>query len=530
MSSSKGQSFLHGAAIYTGGIIVVKILGFIYKFILMRILTDQGYAYFKVAYNIFNVFLTVSTAGIPVALSRMISEAHTLGRERQARRVFSVAFLTLTALGGISTLIMLLFPENLAIYFGSVHAAEGIFVMAPTVLLVCMIAAFRGYAQGHADMVPTTVSQIIETAVKVLAGLSLSVLFARAGKNESITAAGAIAGTTVSSLVTLVYIFFAVRRRFAFRLSSAAEGEPPEKYAAVFWAFLKISIPIAISESVLSLVNLLDTKLVLNQLQVAGFSADASEGLFAVYTKAMDLYNLPYYFVIPLGASIMPAISAARVRENHAETRRLAEDALRIMSLLCLPMAAGIAVLSKPCMELILNCTAAQGPALLVMMAIASYFMTFAVMTNYILPANGYERVPIYAILAGGAAKILVNYLLVRNPQIHIYGAPVGTVCCYFTVALVNFICMARTMKGRVRLVKILGRSLPAALIMGAAAYAVWMAASRALSSSFIPFVLSVAVGVAVYGVLIVALRAITREDLKMIPHGERLANLLHIK
>ena len=530
MSQSKGQSFLHGAAIYTGGIIVVKILGFIYKFILMRILTDQGYAYFKVAYNIFNVFLTVSTAGIPVALSRMISEAHTLGRERQVQRVFTVAFWTLTVLGGLSSLTMLLFPRALAIYFGSVHATEGILVMSPTVLLVCMIASFRGYAQGHADMVPTTMSQIIETAVKVLVGLALSVLFAKAGKSESMTAAGAIAGTTVSSFATLVYIFFAVRRRFSFRLHSSEFSDIPEKYSMVFWNFLKISIPIAISESVLSLVNLLDTKLVLNQLQVAGFSQTASEGLFAVYSKAMDLYNLPYYFVIPLGAGIMPAISAARVREDSVETRQLAEDSLRIMSLLCLPMAVGMAVLSVPCMELILNCTAEQGPALLIMMAIASYFMTFAVMTNYILPANGYERLPIYAILAGGTTKILVNYILVRSPLINIYGAPVGTICCYFMVGLINFIFMARTMKGRVKLIKIGGRSLPAALLMGVAAYGAWHLASKALSSALIPFALAILVGVAVYAILIVLLHAVTREDLRMIPHGEKLADILHIK
>ena len=529
MAEKKGQNFLHGAAIYAAGIVVVKILGFIYKFILMHVMTTAGYGYFKVAYNVFNVFLTISTAGIPVALSRMISEADTLGRAQQKRRIFQVAYMTLIVVGGIGTLAMLLFPQQLAIFMGSVRATQGIFVMAPSVVLVCMVAAYRGYAQGHADMIPSTLSQVVETAVKVVVGLAAALVLIHLGKSESITAAGAIAGTTVSSLATLIFIMLLVHRKYEVRPAVTADSDVPDPRSKVFWDFIKIAIPITISGSVLSLVNLLDTKLVLDQLQASGYTELAADTLYGVYSKTMDLYNLPYYFVVPLGASIMPAIAAARTK-GEGGAILLAEDVLRIMTLICLPMAVGMGVLAEPCMQLVSNCYESQGAPLMMMMAVASYLMCFSIMTDSILPANGNERLPIYSILCGGIVKVIVNYVLVGNPEINVYGAPVGTICCYLVVAVMNLIFMARHMERAVNLGKVLLRPALSAAAMGVAAWAVWSLAKSFISSSLIAFGLAVAAGVAVYLVLVIALRAITLEDMKLIPKGEKLAKLLHIR
>ena len=529
MTEKKGQNFLHGAAIYAAGVVVIKILGFIYKFVIMRVMSDAGYGYFMVAYNVFNVFLTISTAGIPVALSRMISEADALGLERQKLRTFDVATLTLLVLGGLGTLLMMLFPGKIAAFMGSANATPGIFMIAPSLVLVCLIAALRGYCQGHADMVPTTVSQIVETAVKVVIGLSLTLLFIHWGKSESLTAAAAVSGTTISSLATLIYMFTAVKRRFSLRPRKDTT-EPVDSRRKIFWNFLKIAVPITISGGVLSLVNLLDTKLVLNCLSNIGYSATEAETLYGVYAKTMNLYNLPYYFVIPLGASIMPAIAGARTRGERGEAARLAEDSLRIMTLVCLPMAVGLGVLSAPCVELVSNCYAAEAPVLMSMMAVASYVMCFAVMLNSILPANGNERLPLYSILAGGAVKIAVNWVLVSNPSVNIYGAPVGTICCYLVIAGVNLVFVSRNMERPMNLGRILGRSGLSGLVMGVVVWLLWRLTTGIFGGTLIPFALSVIAGVAVYAVMIILLRAVTLEDMKLIPKGEKIARLLHIR
>ena len=148
MQESQKQNYLHGAAILTAGVVITKILGAIYKIPLGNILGDEGYAHFMVAYNIYNVFLTLSTAGLPVALSRMISEADTLGRTMQMRRTFRVAFVTFACIGFLSSLIMFLFPTELASMMNDVEAAQSIWALSPAMFLVCMTSAYRGYAQG----------------------------------------------------------------------------------------------------------------------------------------------------------------------------------------------------------------------------------------------------------------------------------------------------------------------------------------------------------------------------------------------
>ena len=163
VAKSKEQNYLHGAAILTAGVVIMKILGFIYKVPLGNMLEDDGYGLFLSAYNVYCVFLTLATAGLPVALSRMISEAHTQGRNMQARRTFKVAWWTFFGLGAVSSLIMFFLPEWLATdMLHNPDAAESIFALSPAVLLVCLTSAYRGFCQGHENMIPTTVGQVIE--------------------------------------------------------------------------------------------------------------------------------------------------------------------------------------------------------------------------------------------------------------------------------------------------------------------------------------------------------------------------------
>ena len=158
---------MYGAAILTAGVVIMKILGFIYKVPIGNIIGDDGYSMFLATYNIYNVFLTLATAGLPIALSRMISEANAEGRPMQAKRTFSVAWWTFFVVGLVCTLIMFCFPGQLA--DGVLHnpdAAPSIRAMAPAVLLVCLVSAYRGYCQGFGNMIPTTVGQVLEVLVE----------------------------------------------------------------------------------------------------------------------------------------------------------------------------------------------------------------------------------------------------------------------------------------------------------------------------------------------------------------------------
>ncbi len=542
MSEKKGQNFLHGAAIYTIGIIIIKILGAVYKIPLGNILGDEGFGHFGLTYKIYNVFLTISTAGIPVAMSRLISESDTINRDQQVRRIFQVSLWAFIGLGAFGTIIMMAFPAGLAAMMGDIQASRCIFVMAPSVLLVCVAAAYRGYAQGHSDMIPTTVSQVVETAVKVLVGLAAAIILHRMGKSVEICAAGAILGTTVSSLAAMLYMQIKVHRKYEVNPPVRPDSDVPDSRKKILWDLLRIGIPITISTSVMSLIQLADSMITLNQLQnAAGYTANAAYVLNGVYEKALTVYNVPSAFVVPFLSSLVPAVAAARIRGDLDEACDVAENAMRMCTLLCLPMAVGMAVLAAPCMQVLYPGSADQGGILLFELGITCYFMTMSLMTNSILPANGNERLPLVSILLGGITKILVTYILVGNPAVNIYGAPIGTLCCYLVMLTTNLYFMARNMKRPMRIVRIIGRPGISVAIMGIAACSVWNLLHGVMGgvtaeimdrpvNVLIPFGAAVATGVIVYFVMIIALRAITLEDMKLIPKGEKVAKLLRIR
>lgn len=544
MSDNRKQNYLHGAAILTAGVVIMKILGAIYKIPLGNILGDEGYGYFLTAYNIYNIFLTLATAGLPVALSRMISEANTLGRPMQARRTFKVALATFAAVGIVGTVIMYLFPTELAIAMNSPKSAQSIFALAPAVLLCCLLSAYRGYCQGHSNMIPTTVGQVLEVIVKVIVGVALALVFTRQGRSLPECSAGAIFGVTVGSLAAMLYMFWYKRRNY---VDGPVENpDTPAPCLRIVKDFLIIGIPITLGASVMSLISLIDNKLVLYQLQMAaGFSQQEADVLWGVYGKAMTLYNLPASFITPLTISVVPSIAACVASKRHMEGCEIGENSLRIASVICMPMGVGLAVLSTPVMNLVYPSAHGSGGRLLMFMGVASVLVCLALMSNAILQAHGNERYPIISVLAGGAAKIAVNWTLVGNPDINIVGAPIGTICCYGVMCLLNYIFLCRCMERRPRLSNMLLRPVLSCAVMGAAAWGVYglleMCLSGVISSGMgrlsagwivtaISAVGAIGVAVIVYLVMVISMRAVTLEDMKLIPKGEKIAKLLHMR
>ncbi|MGI6029794.1 MAG: putative polysaccharide biosynthesis protein [Candidatus Heteroscillospira sp.] len=537
MSENKGQNFLHGAAILAAGVVVMKILGAIYKIPLGNILGDEGYSYFFVAYTIYNFLLTVATAGFPVALSRMISEANALGRPMQVRRTFRVALTSFAVIGALFTAVMYLFPVELANFMNQERAAQGIWALSPAVLLVCLVSAYRGHAQGLGNMIPTTVGQVLEVLVKVIVGLALSWYLTKLGKSLPIASAGAVFGVVAGGLAALIYMAAFKARNY--RDTAVASPDVPDSCGRIFSRLMRIGIPITLGASVMSLISLIDTKFVLLRLKTAaGFTEEAADILFGVYGKAMTLYNLPAAFITPLTISVVPAISACVARRARLESCSIAEASVRITSVLALPMGIGLSVLCDPIMRVLYWDSHESGPALLMLMGVASFFVCITLITNAILQAHGNEKLPMLSMAVGSLTKIAVNWVLVGDPDINIYGAPIGTICCYLVMCVMNIAFMFRCMERRPSLSGMFLRPLISSLLMGASAWLVYTPVSSialgVISSQRLAMALAMvcAIGCAciVYLVLIIVTRAVTYEDMKLIPKGEKLAKLLHIR
>ena len=541
MSEAKKQNYLHGAAILAAGVVVIKILGAIYKIPLRNIIGETGYGYFFAAYTIYNFFLTISTAGLPVALSRMISEANTLEKPRQARRTFHVATATLGVLGLLFSLAMFLFPTEMAVAFVSkATVSRCVHALSPAVLLVCLTSAFRGYIQGNGNMKPTTIGQVLEVFVKVVVGLALAIWLTRIGKSVPISAAGAIFGVSVGSLAVLIYMGMSYLRQYrAPALSAcAASDDEPESVGRTLWKFIRIGVPITLGASVMSLFSLIDTKLINMQLPgVAGIGPVLADELYGSYSTMQTLYNLPAAFITPMSIAVVPAISAAAVRHARGEVGTITESSLRISAVIAMPMGAGLAVLAKPIVGLLFPVSNAAGPTILVYMGIASVFVCIALVTNAILQADGKETLPIISMLAGGIIKIACNLLLVRRPEINILGAAIGTIVCYAFICVLNCIFIVKKMKVEQRYGRTFLPPLVSTLVMSAGAWAVYGLCTRILHTLFggrvsmlLALAAAIVVAVAIYLVMVIVTRSITMEDMKLIPKGEKIAKLLHIK
>ena len=593
MAAAKPNTFFGGAAILAMGILVVKVIGLFYKIPLVNIIGSEGSADFNNAYNIYSVLLTISTAGLPVAVSKMVSEANALGRQNQVHKVFRLSLAAFLTLGVVSFLIMYFGSEQLAGMMHDSLAAAGIRALAPAVICVGCLSAFRGYAQGHGNMTPTAVSQILEALCKLVIGLGLAYWLVRAGQPSHVAAAGAITGVTVGTILALAYMIFnfvSTRMR-----EEKDTQDAPDSARRILSTLMKIAIPITISSSMVGIVTVIDSALVQGQIQKvlisdpdswalyqqvvdfapleaardawqqavsSGAAAEAvsqlygavelaaeniSRSLYGNYSGALTIYNLPLSLMAAITASVIAAVSAALARRDRRGAARITGSALRITALLAFPMGVGLFVLGTPIIRLIFpELDASVAGPLLSTLGIASIFVCLMLVCNSVLQAHGFINLPVVIMALGGVVKIVTNYNLVAVPTIGISGAPVGNVLCFGLCMVLDLVVIARVIHGRPDYLPLLAKPAAAAGVMGRGAWAVYGLLSKLLSyeevtqagetiqtlgktGNGIAVMGAILIAVIIYAVLVVALRAISREDLSLMPKGDKIAKILRL-
>ena len=550
MSKQKKQSFLGGAAILTAAVVIVKLIGAVYKLPLNNILGSVGKTYFDTAYLIYNFLMIFSTAGLPLAISKLTSQAHAQGRENQKRKIFSTSVWLFFILGLAGSLLMFFGAEQLAAFEENPMAAQAIRALAPAVFCVCLLACMRGYTQGQGNMKPTAISQVLEALCKVCIGLPLAWFILQKCRETAISqqlaqsgsdgveyvAAGAILGVTVGTILSLAFlIVYLVTHR------SKTDGlDTPDSSGAIMKSVLAIGIPITLGNSALGIINLIDTKIVMGQLQNALLLSETEAALLnGQYRMAMDMPNMVASFVYPVTMSLIPFAAAAMAQKDTAKANSIISSAFRIIAILALPAGVGLSVLSTPIMRLLLPTqqedALAAGPHLQIL-GIALVFICLMILTNAILQTYGKEKLPIFTVIAGGVTKIVMNYILVGNPDINIHGAPISTLCCYMVIVGLNLFFVWKYSPEKPRYLRIFLKPVAASVLMGAAAWAVHGFAARALAghSAYLANAAAtfcgILAGVVVYAILVIALRILRAEDVQSIPHGKTLIKLLHLK
>ena len=527
--TQRRQNFMGGAVILAGAVALTKLLGALYKIPLGNLLDSEGMAHFYAAYNIYSLLLVLSTAGLPVALSRMVSRAAAQRRFGAVRKSLRIGLALLAGMGLVCSAVMCLMPGTLAAALHDPDAAAALRALGPAVLLVCLSAALRGYSQGLGDMVPTAAGQVAESTGKLVIGLGACLLLLHRGADTALCAAGAIGGVTAGAGLGLLVTALLLPRR---RTLPPVRDVPPEG-GRILRELLRTGVPITVGAAGMSLITLLDQALVTATLQdTLGYSPAQTATLYGQYTFGMTLFMLPPSFIYPLSVSLMPTVSAALTRRDTAGAGRAAGAALKLTVLAALPAGVGLSVLAGPILKLLYPAvpeTAEAAAYHLTFLGLACVFVCLMVATNGVLQAYGHALLPVVSLLCGGVLKIVTNYLMVGDPDIGIRGAAVSTLYCYALIAAINLVAIARLVPERPGYVRLFAGPLLLTAVMALAARGGYGLCCRFMDARW-AVLPAVALAAAVYILLALATGTVTREDVRGLPKGERLAKWLHLR
>lgn len=533
------QSLLKGATILGIAGIFVKLLGAVFRLPLVNWIGDTGMANYGPAYYIYAFLVIVATSGLPVAISKMVSESISIGNYYQAHKVFKISIGMMIGIGCLFSAILFVFAPQIASLMNNKDAALGMQMIAPALILVPTMAAFRGYFQGMQNMKPTAVSQVTEQLFRVVIGLGLAyVMFFKTIGNSTYDryargAAGANFGATAGAfggLLIIGLIYYLSRKNINKRVDRTESlGSADSK--KIVKRILQIAVPITIGAAILPVMNLVDSAIVMNRLtSAAGFSQEIAKSLYGQLSGFVgSLINFPQIVTQAVAVSIVPIIAAAHKRKLKGEIDKNTSMGIRMAVIIGYPCAIGLIVLAKPTLLLLYPkqaISAASAASVLAIMAFGIIFLSIALTLVGILQGIGRQMIPVKNMFIGMIFKIILTWILVSFRSINVNGAAIGTVVAYAVSVVLNLRAVVRYTKVKIKYGLVFVRPMVSALTMGVLVFASYKAVMMLLHKNSIATLISIGIGIVVYGLMILKTKAISAEELSMIPKGEKLAKI----
>lgn len=521
------RGFLSGVVALSLSTLVVKIIGLAFKIPMLSFLGTEGMGYFNSAYEIYALLCVISTAGLPVALSMLVSRARARGDGREIKRVYRGALTLFLGLGALGGGAMLIFARPLSELIGNPNARLCIAAIAPALFFVCLASAIRGYCQGFENMVPTAVSQLIEALSKLVFGVLFAALSLGRGCTVPEVAAFAVLGITLGTLLSALYLLFAGRGR-RYRCENRAHGTAEARTSAV-GSLVRIALPITLGASVMGLTRIIDMTLIMQRLQDIGVSVGEANSIYGAYTTlAVPVFSLIPALITPVSMALVPHLSSSLERGDAAGQRSVLETSMRVTTVLAIPAALGVAVFARPLLELLFSGQTRAidiSAPLLSVLAVSVPFSCLITTTNAILQAHKRVAMPVISMAVGVAVKLAVSYVLIGDPDVGVIGAPIGSLLCSVTVTVINLWVMSGRSGGALSIKRIFFMPLVSAAVAVGAALAVFKW-TEAVTAGHLPLVCALAVAVAVYIAISLCTGNITKEDIALLPFGERLLSI----
>ncbi|MBR6562680.1 MAG: polysaccharide biosynthesis protein [Clostridia bacterium] len=551
-TTEQGKSFLREAVILTVASFAVKIIGVVFKIPLTNILKDS-IGIFTAAYSIYAMLFMLSTSGLPVAVSKLVSASNEKGRGQEAKRIANLAIAVFGIIGFLFAAALFVFAPNIATMTGHADSALAMQVIAPSLFFICICAAVRGYFQGLRNMFPTAISQFIEAFFKLAVGMSAIIVAKNMGASVAVQAACAISGVSVGTFFAMVYILLC--RRLSKKSIPNDTDKEVQSDKKLLQLILLVALPVTLTAAALYFSQFLDTLIIVNCLEASGESKSVADTLYSAYTGlSVPIYDLlPATLVFPIATSILPAISAALAIKKQKRAARLTRQAVRISGIIAVPCGAFLLVTGRHCITLLYGAdkwsdpmTMADGSSLvpldaaataLSVLAFAVFFISIVSTCNSLLNAYGKPHLPFIAVLVG-IAVLTVSELLLLRSKMGIYGAPLSSLICYTIVMLLDMWFLKKHCGVRLRLGEMFARPVLSGVVAAVATYGAYVGAKALWSSvmggstdtrlaSLCILLISGIALVISYVIAVLLFKAIKEDEVRLLPMGGKIAALL---
>ena len=516
-NNTSRESFLKGALILSLAGVIVKIMGAFFRIPLSNLIGSIGMGYYQVVYPIYTLFLTLAVAGFPTALAKLVSEQRAVGDFKGANKTFRISYTVLFITGLISFSIFFFGAEFIStVILKNSGAYAAMVAISPALLFVPLMSSYRGYFQGRRDMTKIAVSQVIEQFFRVSLGLFLGYMLMKSYGPE-MGAAGGVLGAAIGGFASAAFLIYIYLRNTKERKAEIAHSShiKTESTGTILKKLLYVAIPITIGACVMPLVNMVDSVIVVRRLQVAGFDIDMANSLLGQLSgMAIPIVNLPVVIDQAIGMSLVPSISEAYALNQINRARKEAKTGLKTILLVVLPCTFGLAALATPIMSL------------LFVVAPSAIFLGLVYAQNGILQGMGKPMVPVMALLVGMLFKVVISYTLTGIASVNIIGSGIGTVSAYAVASIIEFIYIKKHMQLKLSPKEFIIKPLLTVITMFVVVKLSYGVTVGFLGNALATLI-SISIGGIVYGLVLLGIGGITKEELMSMPKGEKIYSIL---
>ena len=525
------SNFLMQGTILAAAGIIVRLIGLLYKIPMTRILGDEGIGYYNTAYEIYNIGLILSSYSLPLAVSKLIAQKQVKKRYEDSRKVFRCGIALGVFTGGLMTVLLLCGSDFIAsVIFKSSGSALPLRVMAPTILVFAVMGVFRGFFQGHGNMVPTSISQIIEQVVHALISIWASYDFLRRFADRDNPVSYGAAGGTLGTLVGALAAFFVLsvmmlrqkRQTDGHALSRSQEEVSTD--AQIMKLLLLTFTPIILSQFVYQLSGTVDNALFGVIMDGKGFTEKERLSLLGIYGgKYRLLTNVPVAIASSLGASMIPSIVVSRGAGRKEEVKHKIYITIKFNMLLAIPCAFGMFALASPIMRLVFGDGRELTKELLMLGSSSVIFFSLSTVTNSVLQGIDLMRKSVTHSAISLLLHAVLVWLMLSLLEWGVYGLVIGNVTFALVVCILNWRAIGRYLNYRQEVKTTFLLPILCSAVMAVFAALIYYGIHLAIASNTVCVAAAVLGAVCIYGLLILRLRVDSEEELKEMPMGRTI-------